>query len=227
MHIAILVTNTDRSAFAQAHPGDFAKFSALMAAIRPNWVFSGFDLTQGDFPHDTSGFNGVLIGGSPASVHDDAPWIARLMGLIRALHAQGMPMLGACFGHQAIALALGGTVGPNPGGWVMGAIDTQIHGQNLRLAAAHSEQVLTAPPGAEILGHGPGCPIGAIRIGSHILSTQYHPEMTPDFLSALVAHYAPRLPPAAAARAQASLGSELEGAQIAELFARLVENQNA
>jgi GMP synthase-like glutamine amidotransferase len=224
VHIAILVTNTDRSDFARAHPDDLGKFSALLAQVRPQWRVSGFDLTKGDFPPDAGRFDGVLIGGSPASVHDDAPWIVQLMGLIRSLHARGTPMLGACFGHQAIALALGGTVGRNPGGWVMGAVDTLFLGQRLRLAAAHSEQVLRLPEGAEIIGEGPGCPIGAYRIGSRVLATQYHPEMTPEFLAALVAEYGPGLPPDAAARARASLGAALDGAHVAQVFARLVES---
>ena len=227
VHIAILVTNTDQSDFAKAHPRDFAKFSALLASVRPDWTFSGFDLTTGDFPPETTRFDGVLIGGSPASVQDDAPWIARLMDLIRTLHSRGTPMVGACFGHQAIAKALGGTVGPNPGGWVMGAVETRFQGKALRLAAAHSEQVLRLPDGAEVLGEGPGCPVGAYRIGPRILATQYHPEMTPDFLAALVAEYAPALPPEPAARARASLGGALDGAEIAESFARVIETARA
>jgi GMP synthase-like glutamine amidotransferase len=227
VHIAILVTNTDRSAFAKAHPGDLAKFSALLAQVRPGWTFRGFDLTEGDFPPDPDAFDGVLIGGSPASVQDDASWIARLMALIRTLHDRGIPMVGACFGHQAIAKALGGTVGRNPGGWVMGAVETRFQGRTVCLAAAHSEQVLRLPEAAEVLGDGPGCPVGAYRIGPRVLATQYHPEMTPDFLAALVAEYAPALPPEAAARARASLGPALDGTAIAEAFAQTLETARA
>ena len=64
--------------------------------------------------------------------------------------ALGRPLFGACFGHQAIALALGGKVGANPGGWVFGVTETEIihaapwmkgEAGCIQVNAAHSEQV--------------------------------------------------------------------------------------
>ena len=45
-----------------------------------------------------------MITGSPASVHDDRPWIGHLLQQLREQHARRMPMLGLCFGHQALAM---------------------------------------------------------------------------------------------------------------------------
>lgn len=232
MRIAILVTNTDRSAFAARHPRDGEKFRALFAQVRPDWRLEVFDLTQGDFPKDIRDFDGIVIGGSPASVHDQASWIASLMDLIRRAHRAGVPMAGACFGHQAIALALGGTVDDNPGGWVFGATETPITAPApwmetapapIRLAAAHSEQVTQPPPGAVIIGGTPACPVGCYRIGQTVFAIQHHPEITGDFLAGLVAEYAPKLPPDVAHAAQGSLGKGLEGARYGEWMARFFE----
>jgi GMP synthase-like glutamine amidotransferase len=143
-------------------------------------------------------------------VHDPDPWVADLLDLIRRAFAAGLPMFGACFGHQAIALALGGAVGRNPGGWVLGRVDSEFEGRPLSIAAAHAEQVTALPPGAETIGHGPGCAIGAFRMGARVLTTQYHPEMTPDFLAALVEEVAPKLPAPVAAAARASLAVPLD-----------------
>ena len=78
MHLAILMTNTDESAFAQAHPKDGEKFAALIHAVRPDWSCDVFAVKDGVFPDDLAAFDGVMVTGSPASVHDDEPWIGRL-----------------------------------------------------------------------------------------------------------------------------------------------------
>ncbi len=188
MHIAILVTNTDRSDFSARHPRDGEKFTALLALARPDWPVTVFDCTEGEFPENPDALDGLLLGGSPASVHDPDPWIARLLDLIRKAHAQGVPMLGACFGHQAIALALGGAVGPNDGRFILGVVEATLDGRRLRIAAAHAEQVTRLPPGGVVRGAGPGCPAAFYSLGPRILCTQYHPEMTPGFIASLVDH---------------------------------------
>lgn len=223
MRLAFLMTNTDESAFALAHPRDGAKFAALIGGVRPDWQLEVYPVKDGVFPPEDAAFDGWIIGGSLAMVHDPEPWIAPLLALIRKLAAQGQPMFGACFGHQAIALALGGTVGPNPGGWVFGLTETTLEGAPIALYAAHSEQVLALPAGAVPLGGNADCAFGAYAIGSTVLCTQYHPEMTHDFMEALVREYAGSLPPEVAARASASLTKRADSARIAERIARFFE----
>ena len=87
MHIAVLVTNTDDSAFAARHPWDGQKFETLIRSERPDWQMVAFDLPKGEFPDDLSAYDGFIIGGSPASVNDDAPWIARLIHWLRVIPA--------------------------------------------------------------------------------------------------------------------------------------------
>ena len=120
MRLAVLMTNTDESAFAQQHPKDGEKFSRLIAELRAGWEVTSFNVKDDIFPDDIQIFDGVMITGSPASVHDQDPWVTRLLALIRDIYANEIPMFGACYGHQAIALALGGAVEANPKGWVFG-----------------------------------------------------------------------------------------------------------
>ena len=232
MHIALLVTNIDDSAFAARHPGDGEKFGQLLRSQRPDWQVSLFNLPQQGFPESLDSFDGFLIGGSPASVNDGAPWIARLAPLVRAIVSGGQPLFGACFGHQAIAVALGGTVARNPGGWVLGVTDTTMDGAApwmagdggpVRMNAAHLEQVTRLPAGATVIGGNADCPVGSFRIGAKVFTTQYHPEMTPDFIAALVEELAPKLPSGVAAQARASLHQPAELDRVAGWIVRFFE----
>lgn len=231
MHIAVLATNTDDSAFAARHPRDVEKFRALLQGVRPGWKVTTFDLPKGEFPATLQGFDGVLIGGSPSSVHDEDAWIGRLMALIREGFAAGVPLAGACFGHQAIAKALGGTVGPNPGAFVLGTAETEVVAPApwmdpvpaFRLAAAHGEQVTVLPPGAEVVGVTPGCPAACYRIGGRVFATQYHPEMTPEFVAALVEEFAPKFLEEVGRAARDSLKLGTEGPRFAEWIVRFFE----
>jgi GMP synthase-like glutamine amidotransferase len=220
MHIAVLVANTDESDFAQRHQKDGAKFETLLHELRPDWRVSVYTVKDGHFPAMDARYDGWIITGSPASVHDSDAWVAELEGLIRRLVGARQRLFGACFGHQAIAKALGGVVGDNPGGWVFGLIDTVMDGEKIRLYAAHREQILALPMGAVRIGGNADCPLGSFAIGNHVLTTQYHPEMTHEFVTALVAEYADKLPRDVAAKAQASLVREADRGEIA---ARIVQ----
>lgn len=224
MHIAILMANTDESDFAQRHPKDGEKFARLLGSLRPDWRFTTLAVKDGEFPADLSAYDGFIITGSPASVHDDKPWVHRLMQVIRDIRAAGQPVFGACFGHQAIAKALGGKVERNPGGWVFGLAETEMEGAPIRLYAAHVEQVTELPEGAESLGGNADCPIGAYRIGPRVLTTQYHPEITEDFAKALVEEYQDKLPPEVAARAKTSLNRPAETGRMAQRIVDFFES---
>jgi GMP synthase-like glutamine amidotransferase len=229
MHLGLLVTNTDDSAFAARHPHDAEKFAVMMAGVRPGWRITAFDLPRGDFPGENARFDGWIIGGSPASVHDQDAWIARLLGLIKTLHAARQPLFGACFGHQAIALALGGQVAPNPGGWALGVVAQVVSANpwvpvgSCNQYAAHLEQAITLPDGARVVGASAHCPIAAFAM-DRVLTTQYHPEMTHTFITALVEHLATQLPIGVAEAARASLQVPVDGLAYATAIARFFED---
>ncbi|GAB4361553.1 MAG: glutamine amidotransferase [Oricola sp.] len=236
MQLAILVTNTDESAFAQKHPKDGEKFTALVHSVRPHWSCASFSVKDGVFPESLDAFDGVIVTGSPASVHDDEPWIRQLLDTIREIVDRGIPLFGACFGHQAIALALGGRVARNPGGWVFGLTRADIVGRapwieplGNRLAqyGAHVEQVTEPPEGARVLIGSAACPVGGFAIADRVYTTQNHPEMTPEFIAALVEEYAGKLPADVVERARESLSQEADYREFAESIARFFEQAAA
>lgn len=232
MHLAVLMTNTDESDFAQVHPKDGEKFTRLIHLVRPTWQVTSFAAKDGVFPSNIADFDGVIITGSPASVHETDPWIGDLLQTIRAAYAQKTPMFGACFGHQAIALALGGNVEPNDDGWVFGLTESKITAKaewmqglpdTLLEYGAHIEQVTKLPAGAMALSTSKACNITGFRIADGVYTTQNHPEMTPSFIAALVAEYAPKLPLGVGEMAQASLARQVDALPYAESIARFFE----
>ncbi len=233
MRLALLMTNTGESAFAQAHPKDGEKFARLIGSVRPAWQVTSYSVKDGVFPSDIAAYDGVMISGSPASVHDTDPWVAQLLDLIRDIYAQRLPMFGACFGHQAIALALGGRVGPNPNGWVFGLTHTDIVHKTswmqglpagLKQYGAHIEQVTLLPKNAVVLSANNACPVAGFHIGNKVYTTQNHPEMTPDFMAALVTEYAQKLPTDVAATAISSISEDADTAAYAHSIAQFFEN---
>lgn len=224
MHIAFFDANTDRSRFGQSHPAEVDKFRTLLAPVAPDWVLSGFKVSDGVFPAALDGFDGIMISGSVASVNDPDPWVGQLMAVIRQAVDLGVPVFGACFGHQAVARALAGTVGPNPQGWVLGRYETATLAPAPWMAdappvtalhAAHKEQVLTAPPGATIHAGTGDVPHGHMSIGPRVFSTQYHPELSLAFMQGLLDHMAGDLPTEVLARFRASLGPAVDSALMA------------
>ncbi|QBF30600.1 type 1 glutamine amidotransferase [Thalassococcus sp. S3] len=235
MNLAILVTNTDESAFAQKHPKDGTKFTDLIHDVRPNWSCTAFAVKDGVFPEKPSAFDGLIITGSPASVHDGADWIATLLGLIRRQFTAGQPIFGACFGHQAVALALGGQVVKNPGGWVHGlTVNTlvartawmQAMPDPLHLYGSHTEQVARMPEGAQALSCSDGCPVSGFSLGEQIYTTQHHPEMRPDFIAALTEELAPQLGSELTRKARQTLERRADRMAFAESIARFFEHQS-
>ncbi len=212
MHIAILMTNTDESTFAQSQRPDGEKWIYLLRPKRPKWKFTVYSVKDGKFPKNETKYDGWIITGSPASVHDGAPWIEELNALIRRIESRRTPLFGACFGHQAIAIALGGQVGKNPDGWVLGSTEMSVinpapwmRAKRFWQYGAHEEQVTQLPEHASTTMKHPGCPIGGFAIGDHVFTTQNHPEMTAKFFAALIEEMTGTVPDEVLDRARKSL----------------------
>lgn len=159
--------------------------------------------------------------GSELSATTPAPsWPADEIEAMRRAVDAGVPVLGLCFGGQALSLALGGRVEPaDPPeiGWV-----PVEPGDGLVTAGPwfqwHFEQ-LTVPPGAEDLGRSAAGP-AAFRIGPH-LGTQFHPEATPAIAcrwTALAGHTVPWLDAGEVVRQSEEVGGDAVRAQAFRLF---------
>ncbi|MEL6723688.1 MAG: type 1 glutamine amidotransferase [Pseudomonadota bacterium] len=173
-----------------------AMFETLLAPHLPNWIYDTVELSEGAPLPDPSILDAILITGSAAGVYDDEPWMAPLMGFIQgAAHAQ-TPQIGICFGHQAVADALGANVAKSDKGWGIGRHSYDLVSPQswmgadvpttFSLGVSHQDQVLSLPPGATVIARNDFCEFAALAYpGAKAISFQGHPEFSPGFSCAL------------------------------------------
>lgn len=144
-------------------------------------------------PPDPTAYAAVVpLGSEHSAAATDPAWIAEEVALLREAITADVPVLGLCFGGQALAVALGGDVRPAATpevGWLPVETEdpeTVPPGPWLQF---HWE-VFDTPPGAEELARTAAGP-AAFRHGRH-LGTQFHPEATPEIVDGW-AHAEPRL----------------------------------
>jgi GMP synthase-like glutamine amidotransferase len=137
------------------------------------------------FPQDgplpaVDGTDHVIVLGAISSVYDDGPardWIAAELAWLRRVDEAGVPVLGICFGAQALAAALGGGVeaaARKEVGWtVIDSADPGLIPPGPWLEFHGDRCVL--PPQARLLASNEVGP-QAFRLGPH-LAVQFHPEV--------------------------------------------------
>ncbi len=131
---------------------------------------------------DPRAFDAVVALGSDRSVHASSDgWIAAEVGFLRSAHEAGVPVLGLCFGAQALAAALGGSVqrAARPEiGWI--AVEATAAGEAVDGLApgpwfAWHEDTFTVPAGARELARTAAGP-QAFALGRSV-GLQFHPEV--------------------------------------------------
>jgi len=207
--IAILETGRPPEVLAAAHGRYPDMFRALLGE---GFSFETFDATAAALP-DPVAFDGAIITGSPAGVYEDHHWIPPLLNWIRSARGR-LRLVGICFGHQAMAQALGGRVEKSERGWGVGlhtyevALDApwaQPAAASLSIPVSHQDQVVVAPPGARIIARSAFTPNAGLAYGDDAISFQCHPEFSPAFAAALVEGRRGRIDPGLVDQALESL----------------------
>ena len=149
------------------------------------------------FPYDVSddfvrgyGAAGVILSGGPSSVTDgDTPRVPA------AVFELGVPVLGICYGMQAMAEQLGGKV-ENGHVREFGYAELRARGHTallkgiadfvtpeghgmLKVWMSHGDKVLEMPPGFKLMASTDNCPVaGMADEDRRLYAVQFHPEVT-------------------------------------------------
>ena len=149
------------------------------------------------FPYDVSddfvrgyGAAGVILSGGPSSVTDgDTPRVPA------AVFELGVPVLGICYGMQAMAEQLGGKV-ENGHVREFGYAELRARGHTallkgiadfvtpeghgmLKVWMSHGDKVLEMPPGFKLMASTDNCPVaGMADEERRMYAVQFHPEVT-------------------------------------------------
>lgn len=139
--------------FCEIHPGD----------VDDNFIREQLQL----------GLKGIILSGSHSSAYDESS-----IRVADAVFLSGVPVLGICYGMQAMANQLGGTVS-----WSnereFGYAEVSVHGQTallntlqdgkgkdglplLKVWMSHGDKVTELPPGFKVMASTPSCPIAGM-----------------------------------------------------------------
>lgn len=160
-----------------------------------------FDVYNSRLPASVRDYVGYVVPGSHYSCTDTSlRWLPPLFDFLRECLADDSPgvrVVACCFGHQAVAQALGGEVGPNPDGrFNIGRDLVHVHEalhrhpiarhimdggeapRTLGLLKSHRDCVLRLPDGAQLWAHSTGADHEMFIVRDRALAFQSHPELS-------------------------------------------------
>ena len=133
---------------------------------------------------------GVILSGGPNSVYEAIDWTAP-----PAVFELGVPVLGICYGMQAMAEQLGGRV-ESDGRREFGYAEIRARGHSelfrgiedrtneqghglLDVWMSHGDKVTEMPPGFKVIASNDACPVAAMADEARrFYAVQFHPEVT-------------------------------------------------
>ena len=195
MHICILHIGFDNDSLNKRHKTSPERFINLLKPSLPEAKWTTIHCLEDNLPNDANGFDVYLITGGRYSVFEDLDWQHKLFDFIRLIYSNNIPLLGICYGHQAIAHALGGHVERFDNGWGAGVTSVNVIDQpawlkpmaeKIYLLAMHQDQVTTIPTEATRFLDSHFCHNSGFYIDDRVLAIQQHPEFTSELCRDLI-----------------------------------------
>ncbi len=124
---------------------------------------------------------GIVLSGGPASVYEDGAPLAPDW-----VYESGLPILGICYGMQAMVHQLGGKVAPasrREYGYAELIQDAPTEAifqntpESMQVWMSHGDHISELPPGFSALAHTDNSPIAALGDRKGRLGIQFHPEV--------------------------------------------------
>ncbi len=183
------------------------RYAALLRQLAPDATVDICFPSDPDplLPATLDSYDGVAVTGSALNIHRREPESLRQIDFARSVFAQGLPMLGSCWGLQLAAVAAGGDVARNPRGREVGfarRVTLNDAGRAHRMHAGrttvfdapaiHADEVVTLPPETTVTASNDMSQVQAAEIRvdrSVVWAVQYHPEYSLDEVAAVVRRY--------------------------------------
>ncbi|MBX8503061.1 amidotransferase [Pseudomonas lijiangensis] len=234
LRICILETDILRPELVEQYQG-YGRMFELLFARQPFAVqLSVYNVVQGIYPPDDERFDAYLVTGSKADSFGTDPWIQTLKVYLLKLYERGDKLLGICFGHQLLALLLGGKTERATQGWGVGIHHYQLADpqpwmtpaiDKLTLLISHQDQVTVLPENATVIASSDFCPYAAYHINHQVLCFQGHPEFIHEFSRSLLDLRQQTLGEQVYRKGLDSLEHEHHGATVAEWITRFVAHK--
>jgi GMP synthase (glutamine-hydrolysing) len=162
---------------------DFGSQTAMLIARRVREAKVYCELVPHDAPWEQIqklNPRGIILSGGPNSVYDEgaplcAPWVFE----------SGLPVLGICYGMQAIAHQLGGRVAPSAEREYGHAVIHKAEESDLfddtpdsmPVWMSHGDRIDEPPPGFRTLAYSDNSPLAAMTNDRGVVAIQFHPEV--------------------------------------------------
>jgi GMP synthase (glutamine-hydrolysing) len=176
------------------------EFNCFLTKLEPLKKTRPFQLDSCNIIGNTNGYRDVwkeydivMVGGSGdyGCVDNTDPWFLTFCDVLRTIVEKEKPMFCSCFGHQALASAMGGRVVKDKSRAELGTLEVSLNekGQNDPLLRSlgspflaqfgHNDHVVKLPEGAVNLASSTLCEVQAYTMpGKPVYSTQFHPELS-------------------------------------------------
>ncbi|MGB8951328.1 MAG: gamma-glutamyl-gamma-aminobutyrate hydrolase family protein [Candidatus Aminicenantales bacterium] len=150
-------------------------------------TWEAFRAPEGRFPDLQKDYTHLILTGSEASILERETWVEEEVRVIREAADKGLSLLGSCYGHQLLALALAGPshvrrCAQPEIGWIEVEIREESHllGSKGRAYSfsVHFDEVTNLSDPFVALASSAHCPIQAFGVkGKNIWGLQIHPEI--------------------------------------------------
>ena len=195
MKICILHIGSASPDVATKHPPAPDRFRNLLGPMLPETQWFTISCINDKVPDQPDQFDAYLITGGKYSVFDEYDWQKTLFQFIRVVYNKCIPIAGICYGHQAIAYALGGKVERSDNGWGAGIKLVNVINpphwvtpsqRNVRLLSMHQDEVVQLPLQATQFMKSDHCEYAGYFIDDHVLGIQHHPDFTKELCRDLI-----------------------------------------
>ena len=195
MRICILNIGTSDSSLNKNHKPAPKRFMDLLGPLLTKSDWSTINCIEDNLAFNIEEYDAYLITGGKYSVFENLDWQHKLFDLIRTIYHNNIPIIGICYGHQALAHVLGGRVERFKNGWGAGVTLVNVVDQpdwikplakKVYLLTMHQDQVVKMPSKGVHLLSNHDCNISGFYIDDKVLAIQQHPDLTPELCRDLI-----------------------------------------